>query len=119
MNNLGFITLQSNDHADIFFVSPVIYADETQSDEALIAVEDPQIDSDKPWMVGWMPQPVPVNIDGDSGVLHAWFKGEVFTEPYVIRVYIECELAEELKSVDRVKVKVDDDPGFEPQELNI
>ena len=119
MNNLGFITLQANDHADIFFFAPVNYADEVISDETLIGTEDPQIDSDKPWMAGWLPKEIPVNIEGDSGVIHAWFKGDVFTEPFVIRVYVECELAEELESVDPVKVQVEEELNLEPQEVNL
>lgn len=100
MSNLGFVTLQSNDYADVFYHRGLDYADEVQSDETMIGVEDPQLESNRPWVVGSLPESTPVNIDGDAGVIHGWFMGESYTEPFVIRVYVEYELAEELVSVD-------------------
>jgi hypothetical protein len=117
--SLGTITIQSNDHADIFCVAPVNYNDVVQSDEEMFSIEDTQFDSTMPWVVGWLPKEIPVNVEGDSGILHAWFRGETYSEPFVIRVYVECELAEELEAVDEVKIELTEEADLEPQRVNL
>lgn len=94
---LGTVTFQANDNTDVFCVAEVFENGLETSDEALLNVEDPQFDSDKAWVTGKVPKIKPVIIEGDTAILQAWFKGEVFTDPFVITVYVECEMAEELQ----------------------
>ena len=96
---LGTISFQSNDKMDVFHVAQVHEHGIEQSDEAMLNVEDPQFESDKAWVTGDVPKMKTVNIEGDTAVINAWFKGETFDKSFMIRVYVECELAEELETV--------------------
>jgi hypothetical protein len=102
---LGTVTFQANDNTDVFCIADVFENGLETSDEMLINVEEPQFDSDKAWVTGKVPKIKPVMIEGDTGILQAWFKGEVFTDPFVITVYVECEMAEELQEDELVDEK--------------
>jgi len=95
----GTVSFQANDMMDVFFVARVEEEGIEISDEALIKVKDPQFDSDKAWVTGNVPRIKPVNVDGDTSIINAWFKGESFDVPFVITVYVECETVEELEVV--------------------
>lgn len=95
----GTISFQANDEMDVFCVARVEEEGIEISDEALIKVKDPQFDSDQAWVTGNVPKIKPVNVDGDTSIINAWFKGESFDVPFVITVYVECETVEELEVV--------------------
>ena len=122
---LGTISFQANDKADVFHVAQV-FADGTESsDEVLLNVEDPQFDSDKAWVTGNVPEMRAVTIEGDTTNISAWFRGEAFDKPYVIRIYVECELAEELEKViadEKVEMSEEDKATaamLEPNEIHL
>jgi hypothetical protein len=96
----GTISFQSNDMMDVFHVAQVFENGIEPSDETLLNVEDSQFDSDKAWVTGNVPKLRAVNVEGDTTIINAWFKGEVFVEPFVVRVYVECELIEELEEAN-------------------
>jgi hypothetical protein len=95
----GTISFQANDEMDVFCVARVEEEGIEISDESLIKVKDPQFDSDQAWVTGNVPKIKPVNVDGDTSIINAWFKGETFDVPFVITVYVECETVEELEVV--------------------
>ena len=95
----GTVSFQANDMMDVFYVTQVQEEGIELSDEALRQVEDSQFDSDKAWATGNVPKIKPVHVEGDTSIINAWFKGEVFDSPIVITVYVECETAEELEEV--------------------
>jgi hypothetical protein len=95
----GMLSLQANGKADVFHVTQVLEDGIELSDEALLNIEDAQFDSDKAWVTGYVPKMRTVHVEGDTTIINAWFKGEAFLHPFVIRVYVECELAEELEEV--------------------
>lgn len=95
----GTLSFQANDKTDVFHVAQVFVDRVEPSDEALLNVEDTQFDSDKAWVTGNVPEMRSVTIEGDTTIINAWFKGELFDKAFVVRVYIECELAEELDNV--------------------
>ncbi|MEX1239457.1 MAG: hypothetical protein WEB30_07060 [Cyclobacteriaceae bacterium] len=116
----GTVTFQANEQEDIFCVAEVFENGVEPSDEALLNIEDPQFDSDKAWVTGKVPKIKPVSIEGDTTILHAWFKGETFDGAFVIRIYVEYELAEELQKVDLEKVEGEDTKAdLEPQEIHL
>jgi len=121
MDRLGQISFQANDNTDIFLVADVREAGVEISDEALLNVGDPQFESDKAWITGNIPRIKSVQVDGDTSIVQAWFKGELYTDPFVITVYLECELAEEL--IEAVSDEpLEEEPGssdLEPQEVNL
>jgi hypothetical protein len=84
---------------DVFFVARLQEEGVEPSDEALLQLEDSQFDSDKAWVTGNVPKIKSVHVEGDTSIIHAWFKGESFEYPFVITVYVECETAEELVEV--------------------
>jgi hypothetical protein len=112
---LGTITFQANDKMDVFHIVQVVEDGIEVSDETRLNVEDAQFDGDKAWVTGNVPRMKPVNIAGDSAIINAWFKGESFDKPFVLTVYIECEMAEELAEVVADE-KVDDDANADPLE---
>jgi hypothetical protein len=64
-----------------------------------------------------------VHVEGDTSIIHAWFKGEVFENAFVITVYVECETAEELAAVisdSEIKnIANPDDDCLAPIEINL
>lgn len=116
----GTLTFQANDQADIFHIAEVREDGLEISDETLLNVEEPQFDSDKAWVTGKLPKIKPVKIEGDTAIIHAWFKGETFDSPFVMRIYVECELAEELQEVVMEKIEDEDTKAdLEPQEIHL
>lgn len=99
----GTVSFQSNDKMDVFFVARLQEEGVESSDEALLQLEDSQFDSDKAWVTGNVPKIKSVHVEGDTSIIHAWFKGESFEYPFVITVYVECETAEELVEVRAAK----------------
>lgn len=125
MDRLGTISFQSNDSMDVFLVSEVREDGIETSDEAFLKVEDAQFDSDKVWVTGRVPKMKPVHVAGDTAVIQSWFKGDPDShrdeKSFVITVYVECELTEELIAVyaDEVIHDHDSKEDLEPQEINL
>lgn len=95
----GTISFQSNDQSDVFYVAQVLEGGVEQSDEALLNIEDSQFDSDKAWVTGHVPKFKSVNVEGDTTIINAWFKSVSFDKSFVVRVYVECEMEEDLEEV--------------------
>jgi len=119
----GTISFQANDEMDIFYVARVEEEGIEISDEALIKVKDPQFDSDQAWVTGNVPKIKPVNVDGDTSIINAWFKGEAFDVPFVITIYVECETVEELELVVADEKTEEEQRGefdpLEPMEIHL
>jgi hypothetical protein len=118
---LGTITFQANDKMDVFHIVQVVEDGIEVSDETLHNVEDAQFDGDKAWVTGNVPRMKPVNIEGDTAIVNAWFKGESFDKPFAVSVYIECEMAEELEGVVADEKSNDDTNAndLEPMEIHL
>ncbi|MFZ6012306.1 MAG: hypothetical protein ACOYXT_18330 [Bacteroidota bacterium] len=95
----GTISFQANDRMDVFHVAQVFENGIEPSDEALFNVEDSQFGSDKVWVTGNVPKLRAINVEGDTTIVNGWFKGKTFDQPFTVRVYVECELVEELEKV--------------------
>jgi hypothetical protein len=95
----GTISFQANDKADVFWVVNVLESGEEQSDETFFGVIDPEFENDKAWVTGKVPMFKPIHIEGDTALINAWFKAEDFDSPFEIKIYLECEAAEELAAV--------------------
>ena len=119
----GTISFQANDEMDIFYVARVEEEGIEISDEALIKVKDPQFDSDQAWVTGNVPKIKPVNVDGDTSIINAWFKGETFDVPFVVTIYVECETVEELEVVVADEKTEEEQRGefdpLEPMEIHL
>lgn len=117
---LGLISFQANDNSDVFHVAEVWEDGLELSDEAMLAVEDAQFDSSYAWVTGRVPQVKPIQIEGDTAVIHAWLRGEVYDHPIEIKVYLECEQAEEFMEQETETDEHDkEDDGLEPQEIEL
>ena len=119
----GTVSFQANDKMDVFYVARVEEEGIEISDEALIKVKDPQFDNDKAWVTGNVPKIKPVNVDGDTSIINAWFKGESFDAAFVITVYVECETVEELEVVVADEKTEEEQRGridpLEPMEIHL
>ncbi len=100
MTRLGIISFQASDRTDVFLVADVIEAGVSASSEMMLGIEDAQFDSDKAWVTGYVPEETPVDIDGDNPVIQAWFKGEEYINPFVMRIYLTVEEAKEFVSIE-------------------
>lgn len=96
--SVGTISFQSNDKLDVFQVLEVRQSGISPSDESLSLIEDLQFESDRAWVTGHTPKLVPVDVDGDTTVIHAWFKAETFDKGFSLRIYVEYEEAETVVS---------------------
>lgn len=122
---LGTISFQASDKTDVFHVAQVREDGIEPSDETLLNVEDSQFDGDKAWVTGNLPKIRQVSIEGDTAIINAWFKADFFDKPFVISVYVECELSEELESVvadeklEEDKSNSDYSDFLEPREIHL
>lgn len=123
---LGTISFQANDKMDVFHVAQVLEDGIEASDETLLKVEDTQFESDKAWITGNVSEIKPVHIEGDTSIINAWFKGESFDKSFVITVYVECEMVEELEEVSADETIEEEDKGkssridyMEPNEIHL
>lgn len=95
----GKVSFQSNDRSDVFLVLEVWENGVEASDEMRIGISDPQFESNHGWVNGKVPQMNPVDVSGDTTVIHAWFTAETLEQQFYLTVYVECEMAEELEEV--------------------
>lgn len=119
---VGTLTFQAYDKTDVFFVANVEESGIETSDEAVLQIEDSQFDGDKAWVTGNVPRIKPINIEGDTAIINAWFKGENYEKPVTITVYVECETAEEFDEVIEEAIEQDrdnEDDDLEPMEINL
>lgn len=117
MERLGTLTFQASGSADVFHIADVREEGVDISDEALIVVEDVQFESDKAWISGKVPPIKPVDIGGDTTLVRAWFKADRFDRSFMIRVYVEYELAEEFIGVEPDHRREDNDRDIEQREF--
>jgi hypothetical protein len=122
---LGTISFQANDKMDVFYVAQIFEDGLSASDETLFKVEDTQFESDKGWVTGNVPKIKAVHIEGDTSIINGWFKGEFFDRWFVITVYVECEMVEELEEV-KADEAMEEDQGksfrtdyMEPNEIHL
>ena len=117
----GTISFQANNSLDIFQVLQVQLDDAQVSDEVLMNVKDLQFDSDKPWITGNVPQLIPVNVEGDTTIIHALLKGEYFDRSFELRIYVEYEEAETRVTEEEQskESKTEEDFDLEPQEIHL
>ena len=96
MDKIGTITFQSNESSDVFYVADVYEAGIEETDENVIGIVPMQFEGVAAWVTGRVPKMKPVNVEGDTTILHGWFKGGVSGMPYRLTIYVEYELTEEL-----------------------
>lgn len=112
------VSFQANNSLDIFQVLEVREDDVELSDEALINVKDLQFDSYKPWITGNVPQMIPVNVEGDTIMIHALLKGDLFDKAYTLRIYVEYEETETLIPEEQEQGE-SNDCDLEPEEIHL
>jgi hypothetical protein len=120
MGYSGTVRFQSNDCKDIFHVADVFEGGVEMPDTEFMGVEE--FDNTLEWVTGNIARMVPVIIDGDTTVIHGWFRGENYDQAFTLTVYVEYEEAEELVSTGgdkKIDVGSSDDINMEPQEINL
>jgi hypothetical protein len=97
MARLGTITLQALDDSDIFLKTDVYLDGITDPAETLEEISEPGLpEQDLAWVNGSVPKVIKVNIEGDASIIEGWFKGDNYTSPFRIQVYVEYEETEEV-----------------------
>ena len=98
MSRLGKLFFQSNGREDVFLSVDLRPDGIVPTYESINGLSPMLFEPDKAWINGELPEAHPVSIDSDTAMLHCWFNGENFTAPFTIRIYLECELVEEIVS---------------------
>lgn len=96
MARLGKISLQATNESDLFLNEEVYLDGVTSASEMATMISEPGFDQDKGWVAGSKGKEVSVNIDGDTAVIYGCFKGESFTAPFMINIYIQYEENDDL-----------------------
>lgn len=93
---LGTVSFQSNDRTDVFAVQEVWENGVEATDETFLNIIEAQFEPDKAWVTGKVPSLKPVDVDGDTAIIQACFKGENYFQEFYLTIYLECEMAEEV-----------------------
>jgi hypothetical protein len=93
---LGKLFFQNNGREDVFLSVDVRPDGIVPTYDSSNSIEPLQFDADKAWVNGEIPETHEVNISSDTAMLHCWFNGETFTSAFIIRIYLECEMVEEI-----------------------
>jgi len=96
MQRLGLLSFQSNDRTDVFAVQEVWENGSEGVVEDFLNIEEPFLETEKPWITGKVPTIKPVEVDGDTAIVQAIFKGENYSQEFYMTLYVECEMAEEV-----------------------
>jgi hypothetical protein len=120
MERIGTITFQSNDKADVFYVTDVYEQGTEPSDESFMGTLPIDFEDYAAWVTGKVPTMKPVHVEGDTTIVHGWFKGGFPDRSYRLTIYVEYELAEEVITDDEHALqKENTDSSLEPQEINL
>lgn len=121
MDTSGTVSFQAHDRKDVFHVAEVRENGIETPDEELLGIESSQFDNEQEWVTGRISKMNPVQVDGDTTVIHAWFKGDNFVRSFRITVYVEYEEVEELQATEPDE-KSDEEKSscdMEPNEIHL
>ena len=96
MAKLGTITFQAMDKCDVFLQADVYLDGLTSVEEMAASLVEPGFDTNKAWVTGNVPGVNPVDVEGDSSVIYAWYMGKSYPGPFKLRVYVEYEEVDEM-----------------------
>lgn len=118
IDRLGQVFFQSNDMKDVFQVIELYErGDDTPDEELMGIIADLQFHNAYEYVTGRVPKMFPVEIEGDTVSIRAWFRGEYFDAAFYLTVYVEYEETEELLTVEHEE-KIDE-KNSEPAEIII
>ena len=90
---LGVVTLRAFDSKDVFlredvYLDGVIDANEYPCD----VLADPGFEYGVAYLTGHVPQAIPVDVDGDSGMVLGWFQTYyIYQGTFTVNIYLLCE----------------------------
>jgi hypothetical protein len=99
MAKIGTVTLQALDMTDIFLKENVFLDGIPREEENRAELTEPGFDTERVWVTGNAPKPIPVKVPGDVAIIYGWFNGvfnSPYAYPYTITIYVEYEEVEEL-----------------------
>jgi hypothetical protein len=98
MARMGKVSFQVQNESDLFLELEVYPGgDEELSDQQCMVVE-PSFEQFSQYLSGKRPEFIEVDAEGDSSVVYGIFRGENFTSPFTLYIYVEYETIEELTS---------------------
>ncbi len=105
MGLLGVLTLKALDSKDVFlremlYLDGILDINEFPCD----VLADPGFEYGAAYLTGLVPQAIPVDVDGDSGIIMGWLTTAniPFNQPFSVKIYLLCEeldAEEELKEI--------------------
>ena len=106
MARVGKISFQVQNESDLFLELEVYAGGEEESSEQQCMVVEPSFEQFFQYLSGKRPHYVEVDAEGDSSVVYGIFRGENFTIPFTLYLYVEYEETESVIS-EKEQKKID------------
>lgn len=112
MARLGKVSFQVQNESDLFLEWEVYLGGDEEISEQQCMVAEPGFEQFAQYLSGRRPEFIEVDAEGDSSVVYGIFRGENFTAPFMLYLYVEYEDTEQLtseqeqKEIDRKPVDI-------------
>ena len=103
MGRVGKVSFHVQNQSDLFLELEVYPGGEEESSEQSFMVVEPGFEQFFQFLSGRRPEFIQTDIDGDSSVINGIFRGENFTAPFTLYLYVEYEEVEKLASESEQK----------------
>ena len=98
MARIGKVSFQVQNESDLFLELEVYPGGDEEPAEQQCMVVEPSFEQFSQYLSGKRPEFIEVDAEGDSSVVYGIFRGENFTSPFTLYIYVEYETTEELTS---------------------
>jgi hypothetical protein len=98
MARVGRVSFQVQNESDLFLELEVYPGGEEELYEQQFMVVEPSFEQFFQYLSGRRPEFMEVDAEGDSSVVYGIFRGENFTSPFTLYLYVEYEEIEVLTS---------------------
>ncbi|HVD99531.1 MAG TPA: hypothetical protein VNB90_15085 [Cytophagaceae bacterium] len=98
MGRLGKVNFQVQNKTDLFLELEVYPGGDEEAADQACMIAEPGFEQFSQYLSGRRPEFIEVDAEGDSCVVYGIFRGENFTDPFTLYVYVEYEEVEALTS---------------------
>ncbi len=103
MARVGKVSFQVQNESDLFLELEVYPGGDEEVSEQQCMVAEPGFEQFAQYLSGRRPEFIEVDAEGDSSVVYGIFRGENFTSPFTLYLYVEYEETGELTSEQEQK----------------
>ncbi len=91
MARVGRVSFQVQNESDLFLELEVYPGGDEEVSEQVFMVAEPGFEQFSQYLSGRRPEFIEVDAEGDSSVVYGIFRGENFTSPFTLYLYVEYE----------------------------